>query len=124
MQKSFDCLCFLDNNNLCIFEIARPVQSAPAYGKSYEWLLLQKSDMSISSLSLKSRDDSFYVQERYFNLGYLKYNQHDGIFIERSNTGQHPLENRECTGIPENYLQVVEDYLKKMVNMPSLQEVH
>ena len=116
MQKSFDCLCFLDNQNICIMQISRPVKTAVGYQKNDEWLLLQKTDMSIKSMSLKSRDDSYEVQERYFNLGYLKYNPKEGIFIEMANTGQHPLQTRDCEIIPAPYLNAVKNYMEHFQN--------
>jgi len=111
-QNSFDCLCFLDNQNICILQISRPQDSGSGYLKHDEWLLLQKTDMSIKSMSLRSRDDSYEVQERYFNLGYLKYTPKEGIFIELANTGQHPLQTRNCEVIPAPYLSAVKNYME------------
>lgn len=118
MQKSFNCLCFLDNYNICIMEISRPVKTVTGYEKNHEWLLLRKDDMSIKALSLKSRDDSYEVEERYFNLGYLKYNPKQGVFIETANMGQHPLQNSDCNGIPETYLQSIENYIDRLALQP------
>lgn len=112
MQKNFDCLCFLDNQNICILQISRPLNTITGYEKNDEWLLLQKNDMSVISMSLKSRDESYEVQERYFNLGYLKYNPKEGIFIEMANTGQHSLQTRDCSIVPSSYLFAVQNYME------------
>lgn len=69
--------------------------------------------MSIKSMSLKSRDDSYEVQERYFNLGYLKYNPKEGIFIEVANTGQHPLQTKSAEVVPMPYLHAVQTYMER-----------
>lgn len=111
MQKNFDCRYFLDNHDLCILEITTPHTPSISNQNSYEWLLLHKADRSIEVLSLKSRDESTEVQERYFNLGYLKFNPKEGIFIETGNKGQHPLETGNFKGMPVEYQLAVEDFL-------------
>lgn len=86
MQKNFDCRYFLDNHNLCFLEVATPVFGSEVHLKSYEWLLIYKADQSIKMLSLKFRDESTEVQERYFNLGFLKFSPREGVFIETGNS--------------------------------------
>lgn len=118
MQNNFDCRYLLDNHNICILEVALPVFNQVSLQKNYRWLLLNKADQSVKLLSLQSRDDSNEIQERYFNLGYLKFNPKEGIFIETGNKGQHPLKNKDYESIPLEYLKTVENFLSAGVHEP------
>lgn len=121
MQKKIDCRYFLDNQSLCFLEIATPLHSIDDKQKNYEWLLFNKIDQSIKMLSLKSRDESTEVQERYFNLGFLKFSLREGVFIETGNKGQYRLENKACEGIPEEYMQTIENFLNAPTPAPLFQ---
>jgi len=75
----------------------------------HQWLLISKSDLSVKALNLKAQDSSSSVQERFFDLGYLKYDFHSGVLIEVAHQGLHPLEHRDYTNVPETYLKLVEE---------------
>ncbi|RZK82394.1 MAG: hypothetical protein EOO92_01890 [Pedobacter sp.] len=110
---SFNCHAFFDNNTLCILEISVSSDKFTAQEQHYRWLLINKKNLSVRPLDLKSSDSSPSVQERFFDLGYLKYDSETGIFIEVSATELHPLENKNCDKVPTEYLQAVENYLSK-----------
>jgi hypothetical protein len=106
-QYSFNCHAFLDNTSLCILEISINVATGSSVNSSFHWLLIHKQDLSVRELRLKSRDDSNWVQERFFDIGYLKYNASEGIFIPAGNQQMHPLALQECSDIPAAYLNAV-----------------
>lgn len=110
-QIDFDCHDFFDNTNLCIMEIS--VTDVDAHKRRYEWLLIDKSNLSIKPMSLKTRDGSASVQERFFDLGFLKYDATSGVFIETVDKDVHPLEHKGCEEIPSDYISAVTKYLHK-----------
>ena len=107
---SFNCHAFLDNDTLCILEISLQHKSR-SEEHQYHWLIVNKNDLTVRPLKLKSTDSSPSVKERFFDLGYLKYDATTGVFIEVSATEFHPLENKNCNQVPDAYLNVVESYL-------------
>jgi hypothetical protein len=113
MPADFDCLYFLDNSTLCILEIKRidVADHAPAEEK-YQWLLLYKEHLDIKPLLFKSQDNSGEVEERFFDLGYLKFDLHEGVFIEKFNSAQHRLQNKDCKQFPEKYQNAVTRFLE------------
>ncbi|AOM79369.1 hypothetical protein [Pedobacter steynii] len=108
-QIDFDCHEFLDNTNLAILEISLPEEDG--IERSYEWLLIGKESLHIKRMLLKTRDSSSSVQERFFNLGFLKYNSQSGVFIEATAKDLHHLEHKGCDDIPKEYLSAVNAYL-------------
>lgn len=103
MRVNFECLYFLDNTNLCIIEIKKE--------QNYHWLLINKESLNIKPLEFKSMDASGQVAERFFDLGYLKFNPTAGVFIEKFNSGQHPLCNKNCEEVPDVYLNAIASFL-------------
>lgn len=77
-----------------------------------QWLLIHKRQLNVRQLQLKSRDDSSSVHERYFDLGYLKFDAQAGVFIQQQSNELHQLINSNCEGIPEQLLIAVEAYLQ------------
>ncbi|TCC96526.1 hypothetical protein FBD94_21280 [Pedobacter hiemivivus] len=105
----FDCHEFLDNTNLAILEISLPEDDGNE--RRYEWLLINKQNLCIKRMLLKTRDSSSSVQERFFDLGFLKYASSSGVFIEAAAKDLHHLEHKGCEDIPEEYLSAVTGYL-------------
>jgi hypothetical protein len=108
-QIDFDCHDFFDNTNLCILEISLPEDGSN--GRRYEWLLISKENLSIKRMLLRNRDSSSSVQERFFDLGFLKFDTQSGVFIEAAAKDLHHLEHKGCEDIPKDYLYAVNAYL-------------
>lgn len=108
-QTGFDCHDFFDNSTLCILEIS--TIDSTTKQKCFEWLLIKKANLSVKKMELKTRDSSSDVQERYFDLGFLKYDGPNGIFIEAAAEDLHPLEHKGCKDIPQAYLLAISSYL-------------
>ena len=108
-QIDFDCHEFLDNTNLAILEISLPEDDSNK--RRYEWLLIDKQSLAIKRMNLKTSDSSSSVQERFFDLGFLKYDTESGIFIEAAAKDLHHLEHKGCEDIPKEYLSAVNTYL-------------
>lgn len=108
-QNDFDCHEFLDNTNLAILEIS--LQEDDGNERRYEWLLINKESLHIKRMLLKTRDSSSSVQERFFDLGFLKYDSQSGVFIEAAAKDLHHLEHKDCEDIPKECLSAVNAYL-------------
>jgi len=108
-QIDFDCHEFFDNTNLAILEIS--LQEDEDNKRRYEWLLISKETLSVKKMQLKTRDGSSWVQERFFDLGFLKYDSKSGVFIEAAAKDLHHLEHKGCEDIPKAYLSAVNSYL-------------
>ena len=108
-QITFDCHDFFDNTNLAILEIS--LSENEDNKRRYEWLLISKENLSVKRMELKTRDGSSWVQERFFDLGFLKYDCKSGIFIEAAAKDLHHLIHLGCEDIPKEYLSAVSDYL-------------
>lgn len=112
MKPKFDCLYFLENTAIFIIEIKRTDLSEDADSSSvYQWMKIDKSTLGITLLSFRSMDSSAQVEERFFEEGYLKFNEHDGTFIEKFNSGQHQLTNRKNDILSEPIKDSIENYL-------------
>ncbi|SMC57567.1 hypothetical protein [Pedobacter nyackensis] len=108
-QTNFDCHDFFDNTNLCILEISLSDENDEQ--THYEWLLINKGNLSIKKMLLKTQDSSSSIQERFFDLGFLKYEVASGVFIEAAAKDLHHLEHKNCEDIPQYYLTAVNNYL-------------
>jgi len=109
--QNFNCHSFLDNNTISLLEISVKDNTTAAPTLSFYWLLINKQSLKVTRLQLKSRDDSDSIQERFFDLGYLKYDASTGVFISQHSNELHPLENTSCHHVPDPLLQAVENYL-------------
>lgn len=103
MPVPFKCQFFLDSDALCVMEIK--------WEHHFQWLLINKVTLAIQPLKFRSMDTSDQVEERFFDLGYLKFDLSQGVFIEKFNSGQHTLENRGNKDVPHKYIEAVSAYL-------------
>ena len=110
---NFNCHSFLDNKTISLLEISIKDNSTHAPTIIFHWLLINKQSLKVNSLQLRSRDDSDSIQERFFDLGYLKYDSSTGVFISQKTHELHTLENTNCHHVPGPLLQAVESYLSK-----------
>lgn len=88
----FECLYFLDNDNLSIIEVKlNGLPDNATAAEKFHWLKIEKENMTITPLTFGAMDSSGEVEERYFEEGFLKFNSISGTFIEKYNSAQHPL---------------------------------
>lgn len=112
MTVNFECLCFLDSNQFSIIEIKlRNNSAADSKESSFKWLLISKEMLKIKELHTKSMDASHEIEERFFDLGYLKFNAKRGVFISKEPPVHHPLENAIQTLIPSRVMEAIARYL-------------
>lgn len=116
MQK-FECLYFLENFNMFIIEIKRTgLPSDAEISSLFKWLRIDKETLNISQLTFGSMDSAGELEERYFNEGYLKFNQNTGTFIEKYNSAQHPLDRRLEWKLSTALSNLIEDFIANQTN--------
>ena len=112
MKPTYTCLYYLENLEQCILEIKRTDLAENAdISEVFRWLLLDKKTQEIKSLTFRSMDSSGEVQERFFEQGYLKFNDQSGTYIEKFNSAQYQLDNCNPAILPVEIQEVVTDYL-------------
>jgi hypothetical protein len=111
-MPAFECLFFLENSSLQIIEIKRNdlTEDAEASEK-FKWLRIDKETLQIIPLNFASMDSSGEIEERYFNEGYLKFNNTTGTYIEKYNSAQHPLDRRMDFKISSALENTITDFL-------------
>lgn len=113
MKPDFTCLYFLENEQHAVIEIKRyDLEEKADIADVYLWLILEKPSGNIQKLTFRSMDSSGEVQERYFDQGYLKFNNQNGTYIEKFNSGQHQLENKTGKALPTEISNALTNYLK------------
>ncbi|SMD14568.1 hypothetical protein [Pedobacter nyackensis] len=113
MKPALKCLYYLENSEHCILEIKRTDLADNAdLSEIFRWLFLDKKTQEIQSLTFRSMDSSGEVQERFFEQGYLKFNDHTATYIEKFNSAQHQLENHTGTPLPPEILDILTAYLR------------
>ncbi|RZL44726.1 MAG: hypothetical protein EOP00_19200 [Pedobacter sp.] len=70
------------------------VKEKLSFDHDFSWIKISRDQKQISVLNLNFVDSSYHVEERYFNEGYLKFNDKEGIFIEKFNSHQHHYQIR------------------------------
>jgi len=112
LKPSFNCLYLLENSNFYMLEIKRTDLSIDAdLGTRYQWLKVNKTNFSVSYLNFRAMDASAQVEERFFEEGYLKFNYNQGTFIEKYNSAQHQLEQKNNFELPVRLKQAIDSYL-------------
>ena len=118
MTANFECLYFLDNDLFCIVEIKLTDLPIDAPRKDrFKWLMINKKTAIIKELHFQSMDSSHAIEERFFDLGYLKFDSEKGVFISKEPQAQHPLENAANNEIPHEIVEVVSKYLTEDGNI-------
>lgn len=108
----FECLSFLDTEQMCIIEIKLTNPSACAlHAKRNQWLLISKDSQQVRELHFSSMDSSHEIEERFFDLGYLKFDSKKGIYISKEPTAIHPIENTSCEEVPNTIMETIAKYL-------------
>jgi hypothetical protein len=111
-MPAFECLFFLENFYLFIIEIKRNdlPKDAPK-DEMFKWLLIDKDTLETTHLNFNDMDSFGDIEERYFEEGFLKFNNTIGTFIEKYNYTQHPLYRRIEWKMPTSLQNTVEQYL-------------
>lgn len=112
MKPTYICLYYLENPDHCILEIKRTDLAENAdISEVFRWLLLDKKTQEIQSLTFRSMDSSGEVQERFFEQGYLKFNDQSATYIEKFNSAQHQLINHNSKILPTEIQNIITTYL-------------
>ena len=112
MKPDFTCLYFLENEDHAVIEIKRyDLDEKADIAGVYLCLIPEKQSGNIHKLAFRSMDSSGEVQERYFDQGYLKFNNQNGTYIEKFNSGQHQLENKTGQSLPIEINKALTSYL-------------
>ncbi|MES2457801.1 MAG: hypothetical protein V4594_19745 [Bacteroidota bacterium] len=113
MKPTFECLYRLENGTHIILEIKRTdLPNDADVSDIYKWLFIDKNGLSINQLWFCSTDSSGDVEERYFEQGYLKFDNAQGIFIEKFNSAQHQMVNNNNLQLPDDIMRAIVDYLE------------
>jgi hypothetical protein len=107
---NFECLYFLDSPQLCIIEISATDLLAEIQDH-YQWLLINKLTLGVKELQFKAMDASHEIEERFFDLGYLKFGKEKGVYISKEPSVQYPLQNTNCDAIPGDIMEAIARHL-------------
>ena len=119
MLPRFKPLHLFESKTLIIIELKRnDLQKNAVHEEIFHWLYLDKKSGALVKLWFRSQDSSGEIEERYFEQGFLKFNNTQATFIEKFNSAQHTLDNRTGKVIPVELTMILEDYLKQ----PNLQD--
>ncbi|MCY1533065.1 hypothetical protein D9M68_683730 [compost metagenome] len=114
MATAFTCIYFLENTDSYILEIKRnDLSQDEDVSRLYKWMRVTKDFLETQPLTFRAMDSSLEIEERYFEEGFLKFNQHNGTFIEKYNSAQHQLEIKNCEEIPHELTEVINNFLLK-----------
>jgi hypothetical protein len=91
LRSSVNCKYILENSDHYLVEINR-IDEGEIFERQ-QWLKVSKDLTDVKFLTLTAIDSSREIEERYFNEGYLKFNNRTGIFIEKFNSAQHQYQN-------------------------------
>lgn len=92
LTAAVNCKHILENTDHYIVEVE--IYHEGDVFESFQWLKINKDLNQVKLLNLTAVDSSREVEERFFSEGYLKFNNRNGIFIEKFNSGQHEYQLR------------------------------
>lgn len=107
-----ECHTFLDTETQSVIEIELtelPVSTAQKYNR--QWFLVNKSNLDIKVLQFRSMDSTQDIEERFFDLGYLKFDSQKGVYISKEPTMYYQLKNNSPEKIPQQTMEAVARYL-------------
>ena len=111
-MSTFDCLYFLENQQLYIIEVKRTgIPEHSTADEKFKWLKIDRETLEVQQLNFRSMDSSGQVEERYFEEGFLKFNANSGTYIEKYNSGQHQLENMSEQAPPKSVIDAIGMYV-------------
>ena len=110
-MPAFECLYFLDNNDISVIEVKlNGLPDNATASEKFHWLKIEKQNLSISALTFGAMDSSGEIEERYFEEGFLKFSAETGTFIEKYNSAQHKLNILAPTLLPEKTFLAISTY--------------
>ncbi|MET0572835.1 MAG: hypothetical protein ABWZ79_15530 [Pedobacter agri] len=111
MSPTFKILYLFESSTLFIVEVKRlDLPENADLSDLYQWLYLDRQSGAFIKLWFNSMDSSPAVEERYFEQGYLKFNEGQATFIEKYNSAQHSLINKTKNKPDPKLLTLLEDY--------------
>jgi hypothetical protein len=113
MPVDFECLYFLDNELFCIVEIK--LTKLPIYAPKkdrFKWLMINKNSSAVKELHFQSMDSSHAIEERFFDMGYLKFDAEKGVFISKDPKAEHTLDNTANNDLPLQIETLIINYLE------------
>ncbi len=112
MSPIFEILYLFESPSLFITEIKRlDLPENSELSDVFQWLYLDRKSGALVKLWFRSKDSSPAVEERFFEQGYLKFNDVQATFIEKYNSAQHSLFNQTKRTPDKNLLMLLENYL-------------
>jgi hypothetical protein len=115
MPIPYRTLFFLDNATTSIVEIKRldlPADQAPDV--LYHWLLFDKAARTITGLGFRSMNSLPQAEEREFDQGSLRFDQHSGSFTSAATGHTQQLAASRHTALPEALAQATAAYLQSL----------
>jgi hypothetical protein len=114
-MSNFECLYFLENFYLYIIEVKRiGVPEDVDASEKFAWLRIDKDTLDIAPLTFRSMDAAGEIEERYFEEGFLKFNNEIGTYIEKYNSAQHPLDHRKNFRLSTALVNAIESFLSTL----------
>ena len=112
-MNRFECLYFLENFYMLIIEIKRlGLPEGTEISEKFKWIKIDKDTSEITQLHFSAMDSSGEIEERYFEEGYLKFNNTIGTFIEKYNSAQHPLDRRMEWKLPTTLANAIDEFCR------------
>ncbi|TGE29253.1 hypothetical protein [Hymenobacter metallicola] len=115
MPVPYRTLFFLDNASTSIVEIKRldlPDEQAPDV--LYHWLLFDKASRRVTKLEFLSMNSLPQAEEREFEQGSLRFDQHTGVYTSATTGQAQQLAASRHTELPEALATAVEGYLQRL----------
>jgi len=119
MTLLFNCLTYLDNHSFSIIEIAIKDEVRFPDEYRYHWIMVRKSDLKVFPMEIKGKNDEGREEERFFDMGYLRFDSQQGIFLESKTNALHPVEVEPCEGIDKVHLTAINAFLQMQYVNPS-----
>jgi len=112
MSTKYKILYLFESSDLIVAEVKRlDLPEDADLSDVYHWLYLDRISKSMIKLWFRSMDSSSDIEERFFEQGYLKFNNKEATFIEKYNSAQHKLRTLDANKPSEEIIRQIEDYL-------------
>jgi hypothetical protein len=79
--------------------------------KRLERIVINKTGLDVKELEFKSMNSSNQIEERFFDLGYLKFDTQKGVYISKEPTTPYALENNNPEQVPTQIMEATTWYL-------------
>ncbi|TGE25053.1 hypothetical protein E5K00_07605 [Hymenobacter aquaticus] len=115
MPIPYRTLFFLDNATTSILEVKRldrPDDAAP--DQLYHWLLFDKAAGHLTRLDFLSMLSRPQAEEREFEQGSLRFDQHTGVYTSATTRATQQLAASRHGELPQQLATAVEGYLQSV----------